>query len=294
MFDAHTTQTDAFALITTPARRPITDVTRERLLEPLAERGAVLFRGFDVTLESFSALVEQVSKRTAIDPAREFFARHIQLVDAGTAAVGLHCENGNTPILPDVVWFYCAKAARRGSQTTLCDGQVVWDRLSTPVRELFERHRVTFARTVPEELWVRYVRHERPDLPADVVITQELVQRMFANMTGTEMIVQDDRSLHVKVTLPMVHSTRFDTRLSFANSLLGPSYNYQTPTIKLDNGEPIPASALTEIEEVTDRCTHDIPWQDGDVIAIDNTRVMHGRREIVDDQRKLFTALSFV
>jgi hypothetical protein len=269
-------------------------VSAEPFLQSLADHGAVLFRGFDVTLDSFSAFVKSVSKGTSIDPAREFFAPNVQLVDAGTDAVGLHCENGATPHVPDVVWFFCAVAPQVGSRTTLCDGYEVWVRLSCPVRELFLAHEVIYSRSVPEDFWVSYLRHEYPGLPEGRLIHQDLLDGLSLDMQGTRMVLGPDRNLTVHVKAPMVHPTRFGSRLAWANSLLGPSYNYQAPAITLDDGAPVPAWALDEIQEVTEACICEIPWTDGDVVAIDNTRSMHGRRAILDPKRRLFTALSYV
>ncbi len=283
-----------FDIIATEHGHSILDIPQTLLLRQLKRRGAVLFRGFRVDLGTFSAFVRKASHRTAIDPARAWFAPDVQRVDAGTAAVGLHCENGTTPRVPDVVWFYAAIAAREGSQTTLCEGRAVWYRLAPAVKRLFLDHQVLYERTVPEDLWTRYLQHEMPSLPEGSRLDQAQVDRFCASVPGTRMTVNLDRSLSVSVCAALAHPTRFSPRIAWANSLLGPSYNYQAPRITLDNGRPIPAWALEEITRVTDACTEAIPWQDGDVVAIDNTRTMHGRRKILDCRRTLYTALSYV
>lgn len=50
------------------------------------------------------------------------------------------------------------------------------------------------------------------------------------------------------------------------------------------------------IERLTQLCetyTQDVAWQDGDVLVIDNKRIMHGRREILVplNERKLYIAM---
>jgi hypothetical protein len=284
----------SFAILSPARPRPITEVPGPSLLRNLAERGAVLLRGFQVDLKGFAALVHGVSKRTTMDPARDWFAPGVQRVDSGTAAIGLHCENGTTPNPPDVVWFYCAVAARTGSQTTLCDGFDAWSRLAPSVRELFLKREVTFSRRVPEELWVPYLRHEHRALPEGPNIDQVVLDGLEWGRRGTRMTLDQGRNLLLEVTTPMVHATHFGTRLAWANSLLGPSYNYQPPIMTLDDGSPIPEWAMEEVQRATAPCISEIPWQDGDVIAIDNTRTMHGRRVITDSRRQLYTALSYI
>ncbi|BDU74536.1 TauD/TfdA family dioxygenase [Mesoterricola silvestris] len=273
--------------------QPILDVP-EILFQHLARRGAVLFRGFDLDLDRFSALVHKVSRRTAMDPAREWFAPDVQMVDAGFDAVGLHCENGNTPSLPDLVWFFSARAARKGSRTILCDGYRAWDGLPPAVRDLFLAHDVIFSRKVPESLWARYLRHELPTLESFPLIDQAAVDRFIRDPVRTRMTIQPDRTLLVEVRVPMAHPTRFGDRLAWANSLLGPSYNYEPPVMTLDDGSSIPDWAVDSVAKVTAACTTEVDWEDGDLIAIDNTRIMHGRRKIEDPGRRLFTALSYL
>lgn len=268
-------------------------ISRDLILSELSTRGAVLFRGFDCDVEAFSQLVEDSSTRTSIDPAREFFAKNVQLVDAGLDAVGLHCENGNSPMQPDIVWFYCARAAKRGSQTTLCDGFSVWDDLRPETKALFADRQLTYSRTVPEHLWKKFVRHHVPSLEHEE-ITEARLTELFAHIKGVAIRLKDDGSLELHASLPPAHPTRFSSRIAFANSLLGPSYNYERPRIRFEDGEDVPAWAMDDILTVTEKHTFGIDWADGDVIAIDNTRFMHGRHAILDTDRKLFTALSYV
>ena len=38
--------------------------------------------------------------------------------------------------------------------------------------------------------------------------------------------------------------------------------------------------------------TEEVPWQDGDILLVDNCRTMHGRRRIEDTRRTIYNALS--
>src|SRR5262245_30814355 len=105
------------------------EVAPREVFALLREAGFLLFRGFDADVEAFNAFVKKLSSRIISDPAREFFGEAAQKVDAGLAEVGLHLENGNSPFMPDLTWFYCQRAASTGSQTTVCDGYRVWDAL---------------------------------------------------------------------------------------------------------------------------------------------------------------------
>ncbi|MFD2882950.1 TauD/TfdA family dioxygenase [Pseudomonas lini] len=119
--------------------RHFASLGKAELYELLGHYGVVLLRNCIHNAEDFSAYVKQNSSRLSLDPARVMVGGAAQLVDAGRQAIGLHCENGNSPFWPDITWFYCQEAPRKGSQTTLCDGEKVLAKLSPACRTFFSR-----------------------------------------------------------------------------------------------------------------------------------------------------------
>jgi alpha-ketoglutarate-dependent taurine dioxygenase len=271
------------------------DALREaRLEDRLARHGVILLRGFDHDLDGFSDLVQRGSSRVTLDPARQYTGRHSQLVDAGYDAVGLHLENGNAPFLPDVIWFYCEVAASSGSQTTICDGEQAIDHLSAATRTTFERQPVSFERTVPEARWRQYVCKELGLEGGPESAGPEHLQRIESMVPGLSFDLLDDGSLRYRFRTPAIHASRFSDAPAFANSLLGPSNNYEAPVIRFADGTDIDEPLWREIAEATERATWDIDWRHGDVAIIDNTRYMHGRRPIVDHARRIHNAQSYL
>lgn len=283
-----------FQLITAGSDRSLSGLQRVDLLERLAQHGAVLLRGFETDLGKFSELVERVTPKTAIDPARDFFAKNVQLVDSGTSEIGLHCENGTTPLVPNVVWFFCERAAEFGSQTTLCDGIEVWKSLSPEAQALLLTRPVRFSRNVKRDLWVKYVKHHFAHLAFSEEISQEMLDGVFGSIPGAVARINADGSLFLSQAVYAAHPTFWSSEIAFANSIFTPSHNYEAPQISFDNDGPIPNWLLEECREKSSGLTTEIPWKAGDIILIDNTRVMHGRRQITDPNRKLFTALGFL
>ncbi len=283
-----------FFLLTANEDRSLDCLERTNLLDCLAQHGAVLLRGFETDLEKFSEIVERVTPKTAIDPARAFFAKNVQLVDSGTNEIGLHCENGTTPIVPNVVWFFCERAAISGSQTTLCDGIEVWKILSTEAKALLLEKPVRFSRNVKPDLWVKYIKHHFAHLAGPEPLTQSMLDGVFGSIPGAIAQINDDGSLFLSQAVFAAHPTFWNNDIAFANSIFTPSHNYEAPKITFENDEEIPKWLLDECREKSKRLTTEIPWISGDIILIDNTRVMHGRRRITDTNRKLFTALGFL
>ncbi|BBP76217.1 hypothetical protein PHLH7_23210 [Pseudomonas sp. Ost2] len=267
---------------------------KTELYELLGHYGVVLFRNCTHNAEDFSAFVRQHSSRLSLDPARVMVGGAAQLVDAGRDAVGLHCENGNSPFWPDITWFYCQEAPRKGSQTTLCDGERVLAKLSPQCREFFELNPIRYSRTVAGDKWRRLVCHYSSTLsdPAAVVI-DDLLQVIGDDPRTQISFNPTDDSIHYAFTTSAILVSEFSRRPAFANSILGPSFNYEAPVIDTLSGLPIPGEFLVEIAAVTAQETYPVGWRDHDMVMIDNRRVMHGRQAIVDDRRRIFNALSY-
>ena len=51
-------------------------------------------------------------------------------------------------------------------------------------------------------------------------------------------------------------------------------------------GSAIPKQALEKIVELSEQCTFDVPWQDGDVAMVNNYMAMHGRRPFSGDRKR--------
>jgi alpha-ketoglutarate-dependent taurine dioxygenase len=263
----------------------------------LGETGYLLFRGFSTDTDRFNAFVRGLSSRIISDPAREFEGEAAQKVDAGLQGVGLHLENGNSPFAPDLTWFFCRRAASAGSQTTVCDGYRVWDELSESARDAFAAQDIVYARNVPERLWRAFATHALNGTKAfDEVTIEDLLTMLSPAERGrTTLRTNIDRSVYYAYQVPGARAqTLFGSRTAWANSIFGPSYNYEQPTITFADGTEITEDLLAECRKVTDAVTEDIVWQDGDVALIDNTRVMHGRREIIDPDRTIFNAQSYL
>ncbi|MDT4842426.1 Taurine catabolism dioxygenase TauD, TfdA family [compost metagenome] len=215
-------------------------------------------------------------------------------MDAGTDAVGLHCENGNSPFWPDLTWFYCQQAPRKGSQTTICDGEQVLGSLSAQCRDFFESNDIRYSRTVPGEMWRRLVCHysRTVDDPANVYFDDLLA--LVDGTPGTTITYNGESdAIHYSFVTSAIQISSFSNRPAFANSILGPSYNYEQPVIDTAAGIPIPTTFLDEVQDVSALATHPVGWQDNDTIVLDNRRVMHGRQAIIDMRRVIFNALSY-
>lgn len=258
--------------------------------ENLGRNGWALLRGFRTDLSGFSDLTAQLCTRITFDPAREHSEKNIQKVDAGLGPIGLHIENGNTPVCPDVVAFYCTRAAFEGSQTTICDGREVYDRFDARQKARWSQ-KMRVKRNLPEELWKRYLANEHPAISDPDEVQEEHILQFKAAIPGQDFTLRDDGSMDYELTVLPVRPSSISDGQAFANAILGPSHNYEPPVYTLEDGAHVSPDEIEELRELAESCTVEINWQDGDIAVVDNTRVMHGRRAIKDTDRQLFIGM---
>tara|TARA_B110000971_G_scaffold106237_1_gene108932 strand:- start:208 stop:1068 length:861 start_codon:yes stop_codon:yes gene_type:complete len=268
----------------------VTPAVLSNIKDHLKSDGWVLLRGFDMDMTSFSAVTSQLCKTITFDPARENTDKSTQKVDAGLGPIGLHIENGNTPVCPDVVAFYSTKAAFEGSQTTICDGRRVFEALSDPQKARWSQ-RMLVTRTLPEALWKRYLANEHPAIREPEEVTHEHILQFKAAIPDQDFTLNADGSLEYRIKMSPVRMSSLSGGRAFANAILGPSHNYEPPIYTLDDDTTVSSDEIEDLRNIAETCTIEINWQDGDVAVIDNTRVMHGRRAIKDQDRQLFIGM---
>lgn len=280
------------ALIEPTSRMSISEIQTPWLIKQLKKSGTLIFRGFEIDRQRFSDFIETNTSRRTADPARKAQVKNAQIIMAGSDAMGLHVENGNLPFLPELQFFFCEVASKKAGKTTFCDGYDVWRDLPGEVQNLFINKKLKYERNIPEHLWKKYLAAE---LEIDIEKVGENELKFVEQIVeGQTYKLNSDGSVHSTYIIPAVNTTKFSRKLAFANSLLGPSFNYEKPKITFDDNTEIPGKILQIIKETTEKHTHEIDWKDGDMIVIDNTRVMHGRRKLENEPRQIFGAQGYL
>jgi hypothetical protein len=153
---------------------------------------------------------------------------------------------------------------------------------------------MTVSRKLPEALWKRYLANEHPTISSPEEVTMEHILQFKAAIPNQDFELHDDGSLTYHITLNPVRTSSLSGGMGFANAVLGPSHNYETPVYEFPDGSRATPDEIEEMRDVAETCTHEINWQDGDIAVLDNTRVMHGRRAIKDAARQLFIGMGRV
>jgi alpha-ketoglutarate-dependent taurine dioxygenase len=265
----------------------------QALLESEFRRsGAFLLRGFDFDVETFRRFAERLCTASVFNESRNRAlidsASNIQSVDLGTAPFPLHPELSREPWRPDVCLFACFAAPSRGGETTICDGVEIVRRLPPAmVKEMLDRNLLYCQPASPEalEYWLgtSSPKPERlssppPQCPYSFTDLGDKIIRCFAR--------------------PLLHKPMFHEGPAFGNFLLFARFALRVSHFPLlDDGQCVPAEWVDAVRQAAEPITYALQWRRGDILVVDNSRFMHGRRQILNAaERKIasyFGYLSF-
>jgi alpha-ketoglutarate-dependent taurine dioxygenase len=260
--------------------------------------GVVLFRGFANTERDFEVFSHEFCKDFVVhgNVYRPFVSTDgfTQQVDAGKHPLPAHSEMSYTPFYPDSLWFYCSVPPVEAGQTTVCDGQLALQRLPRAVRQELEDRRVRYHHCYGPQVWRRALGVQTMLEASNRVAA---MVRRFPKRGELVCTFDDDELLHMQYTASAITQTRTGSDAfvnSVAISFLPNVIAMRGGGVAFEDGSEIPPELLDAINESVEGCEALIEWRAGDQLLIDNTRVMHGRRRIVDDERRIFVRLGML
>ena len=267
------------------------DLDRDAVIALYKRHGAILLRGFGADLGTFgrfarsfcrTAVVNESPNREALDPANRIYA-----VDAGVGAFPLHPELSREPWRPDVAFFGCLSAPGDGGETTICDGVELVRCLPEAVRDGLGGRRLVYGMGTWPELLAYWLGTAEPS-DAQLAAPPPGCPYAFARLPDARVVRHFSR--------PALHRPMFCDALAFGNFLLFARYNNgRTDFPLLDDLRPVPTEWVEAAKATGDSLTRAIAWEQGDVLMLDNTRFMHGRRAIPrPDARKIATFFGYL
>ncbi|MER5642220.1 TauD/TfdA family dioxygenase [Kitasatospora sp. NPDC002227] len=267
------------------------EASAEQVRAGLKARGAVLLRrAGGRSLAEFESLADELMT-PLVHPAVGDMQREPVSADGTTATVNkgqgnipLHRELSYAPGAPDLLMFLCETPAADGGQTTLCDGVALFEALDESTRDFLRSGDLVWRWEASPALW----------RSALGVTTQE---EAFTAIEAMNDRSRDGGFLSGEFegeTLKGAYRTRFVTRPgdglreAFCNSVLV-TVSDANSTAAMGDGSAIPDLMLRGIEAEAAAVTYDMAWQAGDIVVLDNTRYLHGRRSFVDTERRILT-----
>jgi alpha-ketoglutarate-dependent taurine dioxygenase len=265
----------------------------EKLQDIVLRNGAILLRGFEVSRDSFGAVVDLLSgarldyvyrSTPRANVADRIFTATNYPADR---EIPLHCEEAYQRNWPMLLAFFCEQPASEGGETPLADMAKVTTRIDP---ELLQRFR---------QRGVRYVRNyvDGIDLPwTDVFQTQSRAEvEHFCLRHDIQFDWGRDGSLHTAQICQgtAVHPSTGDelwfnqAHLFHVSSLGAGVARDMIEAFGADglprnafygDGAEIAGEALESIRAAFSQESVVFHWQKNDVLLLDNMQVAHGRR----------------
>jgi alpha-ketoglutarate-dependent taurine dioxygenase len=266
---------------------------RVSLEQQLLRHGALLFRGFAVqTAEDFSRLIsalygQPLEYHERSSPRSQVSGHIYTSTDhPPDQAIFLHNENSYQPAWPLRICFFCKLPALQGGQTPLADMRRIYARLPARIRERFAEKQVLYVRNFGDGLGLPW---------QEVFQTQERARvEAYCRETGMSCEWKDHNRLRTRrigqavICHPQTREMLwFNHAVFFHVSTLPPQVRavllrqFQVEDLPANtyygDGTPIEEGVLDELRQLYQEETVAFPWQQGDVLLLDNMLVAHGR-----------------
>jgi len=284
---------DLGALVVCEGREPLVSVDRGLVNKLIADRGAVIFRGFETNTEIFVQFSDVFTKshtRHIYPSLRKAISHGGTVADvlAGNGEIELHGEMYYRPgDRPDLLWLHCLKPAQIGGATTVCDGIPMWNALSESSRKRFTDQRLMYVHTMGPTVWNIMTKTENIDEALELVKTWEKVRNA--------KILPQNR-LYLEYIIPAFFKTKFSNQIAFINSVRNTMQYYGKTTdfelkVYFEDGSEISKGILDEIYKVSSKLIKPVDWHAGDILVVDNHRMLHGRQAF-EGEREIQTRFS--
>ncbi|WP_205651081.1 TauD/TfdA family dioxygenase [Tsuneonella mangrovi] len=258
------------------SRRDLEDVDVAHVRSALEEHGAILLRDFATSIDGFVDLGRRLCPVSVLNesPNRAMMGERgqAQTVNLGNDPFPLHPELAREPWRPDVALFACFDPPSVGGQTNLCDGIAIAQGLPDELRARLQDALLLYINDASPEALEFWLGTSTPD---DQLLANPPARCPYWFRRVQTRILRG-------FTRPALEPTLFQGEPAWCNFALFARDYLGSRNFPLLNGQPIDDDMLDTVRSVARANTYAHAWQEGDVLVVDNTRFMHGRRAIAD------------
>jgi amino acid adenylation domain-containing protein len=271
----------------------------------LLKHGAILFRGFPI-----NSVVEFEEFACAICP--ELFGEYGDLPreQQGGKVYGstpypadetilFHNESSHMHRWPMLIWFYCVKAAEQGGESPILDCRRIYQLMEPSLRERFEQKGLMYVRNFTEGLDVSWQKFFHTN--------DRSAAEKYCREAGIDFEWKGENGLRTRQLCPAVVRHPQTGELVFFNQLqlhhvasLAPAVRQSLLSMTREEDLPrhvyygdasaIEDSVMQYLDELYRANAVSFPWQERDVLMLNNMLVAHSRNPFVGE-RKIVVAL---
>ncbi|MEP0787733.1 MULTISPECIES: TauD/TfdA family dioxygenase [Cyanophyceae] len=266
----------------------------------LLKHGGLLFRNFDLKeLPEFEQFIQAISgellEYSYRSTPRTQVSGNIYTSTEypATQVIPLHNEMAYSLEWPLKIWFFCVKSAEEKGETPIADSRKVFERIDNKIKNKFIQRKVMYVRNYGDKLdldWQNvfqttnktevenYCRSKgiEFDWKGNQLRTRQVCQAVATHPKTGELVWFNQAHLfHVSSLNPEVYQSLLAT---FKEEDLPRNAYY-------GDGSPIETSVLDEIREIYQQETVIFPWQEGDILMLDNMLTAHGRMPFVGSRK---------
>jgi len=275
----------------------------QRVASLLLKQGAVLLRGLPILA---SKKLEKVLTTLFAAPLLEYSYRstprtkirgHIYTSTEypATETIPLHNENSYTRRWPMQIAFHCVKTADAGGETPIADSRKVYGSIPERIRESFEHRKLMYVRNYGDidlpwqEVFETDDRREVEAYCQQNNIACEWRDRNRLHTRQLVAAVQAHPRTQEKIWFNQAHLFHISGLSADARSTMEQLYRKEDlpRNVYYADGGDIDVEDLDAIRRAYDEHMTTFPWQEGDLLLLDNMLYAHGRLPYTGSRRVL-------